>query len=197
MDEKKELRGKPKDVEKKTDKVPSGNTAGRKEPHNSGRTETKNAAPGKSMPTKGTTKNSNKQQPKVQTSSSTSGSAAEKPPSTKSAASLAVRMQVKSTSLLKQPARMPERNDSKSKITAAPTKQDEKNTASRNSEDKVSSSTKTVPRTAPALQSASVPAAMAVQPAKTKDLLKVAGQKSSIKLTLINKVCLILQMRTT
>lgn len=185
-DEKKEPRVKAKDSEKKSDKAPSGNTAGRKELYNSGRTDTKAAPPGKSVSTKGAAKNSSKQQAKVPSSSSTSASASEKP-SSKSAASLAVRMQVKSTSLLKQPARMPERSDSKNKLKVAPMKQDEKTTASRNSDEKVSSSTKSVPRTAPALQVASVPATMSVQPAKTKDLLKVAGQKSSIKLTLISK----------
>ena len=187
-DEKKEPKVKPKDSEKKSDKVPSGNTAGRKELYNSGRTDTKAPPPGKLASTKGTAKNSSKQQAKVPSSSSTSASATDKT-SAKSAAAAAVRMQVKSTSLLKQPARMPERSDSKTKLNTAPAKQDEKSTASRNSDEKVSSSTKSVPRTAPALQVASVPATLSVQPAKTKDLLKVAGQKSSIKLTLISKVC--------
>ena len=133
------------------------------------------------MPSKGTTKISNKQPAKPQISVDKHA--------TKAAVSAAVKMQVKSMSTLKQPARMPERSDSKNKVMPAPTKQEEKGGANRSSEDKVPSSMKSAPRPAPALQAASVPATMAVQPAKAKDLLKVAGQKSNIKLTLISKVC--------
>ena len=177
--EKKEPKGKPKDADKKPDPAPSGNNAtGKTELYNS---ETKPAAPGKSvLPSKGPTRISNKQPAKLQTSVDKQA--------TKTAAAAAVKMQVKSTSALKQPARMPERSDAKNKVTPVPSKQEEKGAGNRSADDKASSSMK--PRPAPALQAAaSVPAAMSVQPAKTKDLLKVAGQKSSIKLTLISKVC--------
>ena len=176
--EKKEPKGKPKDADKKPDPAPSGNNATAKtELYNS---EAKPAAPGKSVPSKGTARISNKQPAKLQTSVDKQA--------TKTTAAAAVKMQVKSTSALKQPARMPERSDAKNKVTPAPSKQEDKGGGNRSADDKASSSMK--PRPAPALQAAaSVPAAMSVQPAKTKDLLKVAGQKSSIKLTLISKVC--------